>query len=349
MLILLAWIATLNDNNAYSLAQKLALLTTPNANVFVLVTILLNNVYNWVGLFFSFCSIWLFMAVLPTLSLTNTLFTIHPIMLYIAIIFTLRSVHRRPLERGFYAQGALFALAIILGGVWSMQELNWGGWWNWDVLELGIAQIWVISWLSSHISRQKSIKILDLKYGAMFFCTLTYYCLNKSGIAVSIHSFITSKSLRLNTQMIVTLYCAMLLNTCSRLNLLGLFVLIIVYGKIVAANALKICTLFITIVALNRFYSFKGKLAVYHFIFLNIVVIVTAINYTNMGVSVTKRCRSQAALMSLFARPLTTNNSHIFIWDGKWLSKPNPRFSGMFNFYQMRSQRYTITTLTYKK
>lgn len=349
MLILLTWVATLNDNNVYSLAQKLALLTVPRANVFLLVTILLNNVRNWVGLFFSFCSVWLFIATLPTLSLTNTLFIIHPIMLYIAIIFTLRSVHRRPLERGFYMQGMLFALAIVLGGVWSMQELNWGGWWNWDVLELGVTQIWIISWLSSHISRQKSIKILELKLGAMFFCTITYYCLNKSGIAVSIHSFITSESLRLNTQIVITLYCVILLSVCSRLSLLSLFVLMVIYGKVIAANALKICTLFVVVVMLNRVYFFKGKLAIYHFIFLNAIIFITVINYTNVGISITKHCRSQAVLVSLSARPLTTNNSHIFIWDGRWLSKPNPKFNGVFSFYQMRSQRYTITALVYKK
>ena len=30
----------------------------------------------------------------------------------------------------------LISLSIFLGGYWSFQELSWGGWWNWDVVEL---------------------------------------------------------------------------------------------------------------------------------------------------------------------------------------------------------------------
>lgn len=30
----------------------------------------------------------------------------------------------------------LITLAIILGSYWAFQELHWGGWWNWDVVEL---------------------------------------------------------------------------------------------------------------------------------------------------------------------------------------------------------------------
>ena len=142
-----------------------------------------------------------------------------------------------------------------------------------------------------------------------------YYYLNKLGIAVSIHSFITSESLRLNAQAILVLWCIILFNMCSRLNLLSLISLTIIYGKAVTVDALKICTLFIALVILTKFSFFKGKLGVYHSIFLSIVIGATIINYTNIGISMTESRHTLIITTSLGTRPLTAYNIHTFIWD----------------------------------
>jgi len=41
----------------------------------------------------------------------------------------------------------LLICAIFLGSLWAQQELNWGGWWGWDTIELG-SLFWFIFMIS---------------------------------------------------------------------------------------------------------------------------------------------------------------------------------------------------------
>lgn len=58
--------------------------------------------------------------------LTNTLFSIHPPLLYLSFTAAILSAlwKDRPLA---YAAAYISFLAMLLGGLWSMQELSWGG------------------------------------------------------------------------------------------------------------------------------------------------------------------------------------------------------------------------------
>lgn len=63
-------------------------------------------------------------AILP--ALTNTLFTVHPPLLYIFTGLTVRALLTSQ-RRVSILCAILWALSVAMGGFWSMQELSWGG------------------------------------------------------------------------------------------------------------------------------------------------------------------------------------------------------------------------------
>lgn len=87
-------------------------------------------------------------------------------------------------------------LAMTGGGFWSSQELNWGGWWNWDVLEMGSLFVWSVIVASAHVGPGSPASRVFA--GLTTIAALTFYLLNKTGIGVSIHSFVTSDVVRTN-------------------------------------------------------------------------------------------------------------------------------------------------------
>jgi len=66
-------------------------------------------------------------AVVP--GLNNPLAIIHPIALLTAYLIL------APKLAAKLKSIILIWVALFLGGWWAFQEFNWGGWWNWDLLE----------------------------------------------------------------------------------------------------------------------------------------------------------------------------------------------------------------------
>ena len=59
-------------------------------------------------------------------ALTNTMFSIHPPLLYLSIVVTIAALGRR-LRWLYTGSTIVFFVSMFLGGYWSMQELSWGG------------------------------------------------------------------------------------------------------------------------------------------------------------------------------------------------------------------------------
>lgn len=112
------------------LPQKLALLTMATTNVLFVALVFFANRSGYLITFLTFLAVWFSAETQAPMALTNSLFIVHPVMLYASVALTLYNAQRRRLERNFYGVGFLLFCSITLGGVWSMQELNWGGWWN---------------------------------------------------------------------------------------------------------------------------------------------------------------------------------------------------------------------------
>ena len=81
------------------------------------------------------------------IGLLNGLLVIHPWLIFILYGIIILSIHivkffSNPYRVFFfikfftYKYFFLASYAILLGSWWSYQELSWGGWWNWDIIEL---------------------------------------------------------------------------------------------------------------------------------------------------------------------------------------------------------------------
>jgi len=76
----------------------------------------------------------------------------------------------------------LVVLALLLGSLWSQEELNWGGWWNWDPIELGLLFFLAYALLSVH--KYFKFKNFFFIFFLFFFLGIRYEFFN------SIHNFL---------------------------------------------------------------------------------------------------------------------------------------------------------------
>lgn len=138
-------------------------------------------------------------------TLINGLLLIHPLLTYssVCIIISLNLYKKYNTSINFFNSDvynkSIYKLvfsayaAIILGSYWAQQETNWGGWWNWDPIEMISIFIWILSLCLIHFySKKTNIKILFLK-NALIVLVLAYL-LSRYDILNSIHSFVSSSS-----------------------------------------------------------------------------------------------------------------------------------------------------------
>lgn len=127
------------------------------SNFFILqfVLILYNDIYNYNSVYFFDI---LDSKNVNNINLLNGLMLIHPTILYFFYSFcilalvnyfsALLSFKKCFLKKEFYTTRVMFLIffATILGCWWAEQELAWGGWWNWDFVEI-LAIIYILAML----------------------------------------------------------------------------------------------------------------------------------------------------------------------------------------------------------
>lgn len=130
-----------------------------------------------------------------TSTLTNGLFLIHPFLLYssysIIILFLVKRLKKTHLLFRFKKNISLLSLvALILGGWWAQQELNWNGWWGWDFVEiLGLVSfLFLIVFLHVESQQLTSFRSAVSLVAAVIILVLS----TKLGVVNSIHAFTTS-------------------------------------------------------------------------------------------------------------------------------------------------------------
>lgn len=217
-------------------------------------------------------------------ALTNTMFLIHPVLLYFSLSsFLNSSLVGKGGARSVLA--LLVLLAMLLGGYWSLQELNWGGWWNWDVLECGIGFIFVFIALTLHSEKFVSLAYARARTGISAILALAYTALNKSGVATSIHSFVGSEFMRghYGTCIVILLAYGMLA-ALRYFALCGFWVtpLVSLYLHLKVAEFLK--PVVIGSVILPLFYSAQGKPMVQaqHRLLFTSSALILSFNYRNV-------------------------------------------------------------------
>ena len=114
--------------------------------------------------------------------LANSFSYIHPICILLIFVFS-------ALLFGKKKNNTIFTIlmSFVMGGFWALQEYNWGGWWNWDLIETPFFGYFCWTMVLYH-------KYLIYKKNKIYYCLiitsyLYIYFFNKNFINNSIHSF----------------------------------------------------------------------------------------------------------------------------------------------------------------
>ena len=151
-------------------------------------------------------------------NLINGLIIIHPIFMYITYVlficvyFYFKKFNKKPnlLLKFIQSKKVFFNLfsffALFLGSYWAQQELNWGGWWNWDFVELISFLFFIKSVYLLHININKNLNILVLLYLNSINFLILFFVLVRIDILNSIHSFNSLNFLNLNLNILTLVY-----------------------------------------------------------------------------------------------------------------------------------------------
>ena len=80
--------------------------------------------------------------------------------------------------------------ALFLGSLWAYQEISWGGWWNWDMVEIINFFFFFLLLFFLHILKLNKKKIFFFNFLFLYFIFLFFFCLIRYNIIFSIHSFV---------------------------------------------------------------------------------------------------------------------------------------------------------------
>ena len=172
---------------------------------------------NYFGKIFYFNILFLFFLNLDDLGFTfnsevlsfnaglfNGLLLVHPLFLFLSysfiFIITSYCFFYNTYLSSFRSNYNFFLLyflrllicAISLGSLWAQQELNWGGWWGWDTIELG-SLFWFIFIISILHFKHYNFNFTFLHNFSLLFFTFFYLGVRFSFFD-SVHSFISSSA-----------------------------------------------------------------------------------------------------------------------------------------------------------
>jgi cytochrome c biogenesis factor len=82
-------------------------------------------------------------------------------------------------------------ISIMLGGYWAQQELNWGGWWNWDYVEIIPLSILFYMLWTLHLKKKFNFGFNHLIKINSFLYILLFFIVVRCDIFNSVHSFNT--------------------------------------------------------------------------------------------------------------------------------------------------------------
>jgi hypothetical protein len=115
-------------------------------------------------------------------NLLNGIMNIHPfVYMYLYIYFHKTNFHKTNFYKNILY---IIFLLLFLGSYWAAQELSWGGWWSWDIIESTIALMLVVGLWLFHFKINFFFFKKILERILVFF-----FVFNKISIINSVHSF----------------------------------------------------------------------------------------------------------------------------------------------------------------
>lgn len=156
-------------------------------------------------------------------TLTNGLLIIHPLILYTyyssLLLFLFYTVYKgaSPLNESYYNPFLIWrhpiyqigVVALLLGSWWSHQELNWGGFWSWDLVEIFLL---IVVMYNVTITHTKVWGTLYL-YKILFFLSnfILYVVSVRFNLINSIHNFFAQDSALCKITYVIILFSVFIL------------------------------------------------------------------------------------------------------------------------------------------
>jgi len=167
------------------------------------------------------------------INLTNGLVNIHPNFIlicysYIFILLLINIIRKNKFNLFFFFYSikiqSIFFFKIIfiglfLGAWWSSQELNWGGWWNWDPVEFSGFILMLVFIINLHYIITY-FKVKNIKY-LLFLIIILNFLTTRLDLLNSIHNFIVSDLTNININYIILIIILLILfktNNNKKLN-----------------------------------------------------------------------------------------------------------------------------------
>ncbi len=145
---------------------------------------------------------WLTSTTNNNVNLINGLLIIHPILMYVSYtrLWLFFNKKDKNLSKYLYINKTiavslvLIGVTILLGSLWAQQELNWGGWWAWDPVEIISLVIFIIFLWVYHIKKKNFFFFLFYNnYSCVSFYLGFFLLIVRYDIFNSIHSFLQNE------------------------------------------------------------------------------------------------------------------------------------------------------------
>jgi cytochrome c biogenesis factor len=141
------------------------------------------------------------------LRLLNGLFFVHPIIIYTAYALLLYLVNNwiyfsfynsietiswkfTSLKKKYSLLAYIYLISIVLGSWWAQQELDWGGWWSWDIIEVCALFFFFKLIYLTHLPQNFLYKIGLLSLWWNIFLVFLIILAIRYNILLSIHNFL---------------------------------------------------------------------------------------------------------------------------------------------------------------
>lgn len=207
------------------------------------------------------------------IALHNNLFIYHPLLLYSSIIIIIFNKFKKIKNKNILLN--ISWLSFILGGYWASQEFNWGGWWNWDSLEMGVLFVLLCTTLLYHI---KLSFLNTYLYAQCILYIAIYWIFNKFGITISIHSFIKNTSILKYT---INISLILFLKKVSFFLLYTCIILIQLKFNFLSIFCFKLTLLYLLIFSKKLIFK-KLIIQIFHNFFVYIGVFFSFVNLYNL-------------------------------------------------------------------
>lgn len=170
------------------------------------------NINNFIYIFYFFDNninnLILHTSIQQNTNLLNIMSFYHPIILYI-YLFSI-TLNRFYISLNIFTFKKLnnfiwLLISFIFSCIWSSNEILWGGYWNWDIVEISLLLLICIHLYLLHFINFSYV--IYISYTVLyFFFIISFFIINKTNFIISQHSFSNTFINSINFNIIILLF-----------------------------------------------------------------------------------------------------------------------------------------------